>query len=140
MKKIMSGFAVIGRAKEPSEDGTDDLDDPRLEAAMVELEREMAGIDENNPDPKQMGHLMRRMSEITGEKMPEVMEEMVGRLEAGEDPEKLEAEYGDMPELDDFGSIENEGDDALTKRKKELLRRIRGPRRDPKLYEMSEYL
>ena len=141
MQKIMSGFAVIGRAKETSEDGGDDLDDPRMEAAMAELEREMSGMDEENPDPRQMGHLMRRMSEITGEKMPDVMEEMVGRLEAGEDPEKLEEEFGDMPELEDFGSGDcDDSDDALSQRKKALLRRMRGPRRDPELYELNDYL
>lgn len=141
MKKIMSGFAVIGRAKEPSEDAGDNLDDPRLEAAMAELEREMSGMDEENPDPRQMGHLMRRMAEITGEKMPDVMEEMVGRLEAGEDPEKLEEQYGDIPELDDFGGGDStDGDDALSKRKKALWRRLRGPRRDPELYELNDYI
>jgi hypothetical protein len=105
MKRVMSGFAVIGRAKESSgEDGDVDLDDPRMEAAMAEMERELAGMDEENPDPRKMGHLMRRMAELTGEKLPDVMEEMVGRLEAGEDPDKLEEEYGDLPELEDFGA------------------------------------
>ena len=138
MKRIVSGFAVIGRAKEPSEDpGGDDLDDPRLEAAMAEMEREMAGMDEENPDPRTMGQLMRRMSELTGEKMPDVMEEMIGRLESGEDPEKLEEEYGDLPELEDFGNDEGEG---AREKRKALLRRMRGPVRDPELYELKDYL
>ena len=142
MKKVVSGFAVIGRAKEPAADaGGDDLDDPRMEAAMAELEREMSGMDEENPDPRQMGHLMRRMAELTGEKMPGVMEEMVRRLEAGEDPDKLEEEYGDMPELEDFGmggdgAADGEGDSSS----KRLLRRLRGPVRDPELYELRDYL
>lgn len=142
MQKVMSGFAVIGRAKEPAADaGGDDLDDPRMEAAMAELEREMAGMDEENPDPRQMGHLMRRMAEMTGEKMPEVMEEMVRRLEAGEDPDRLEEEYGDMPELEDFGAGEGgpaRDEDAGLGRK--LLRRMRGPSRDPQLYELRDYI
>ena len=141
MRKIMSGFAVIGRAKEPGSDDSKDLDDPRMEAAMAELEREMSGMDEENPDPRQMGRLMRRMADITGEKMPAAMEEMVGRLEAGEDPEKLEEEFGDMPELDDFGSSENDsGEDSLSSKSRALFRRMRGPRRDPELYELADYL
>lgn len=141
MRKIISGFAVIGRAREPGSDEDHDLDDPRMEAAMAELEREMSGMDEENPDPRQMGHLMRRMAEITGEKMPDAMEEMVGRLEAGEDPEKLEEEYGDMPELDDFGSADSgSGEDTISSRSRDLLRRMRGPRRDPELYELKDYL
>ena len=141
MRKIMSGFAVIGRAQEPGSDDGKDLDDPRMEAAMAELEREMSGMDEENPDPRQMGRLMRRMADITGEKMPAAMEEMVGRLEAGEDPEKLEEEFGDMPELDEFGSSESDsGEDSLTSKGRALLRRMRGPRRDPELYELADYL
>ena len=138
MRRQLSGFAVIGRAREPLEGGGDDLDDPRMEAAMAELEREMSGMDEENPDPRQMGHLMRRMSELTGERMPEVMEEMVRRLEAGEDPDKLEEEYGDMPELEAFGS--DAGDADAGEKTRSLLRRMRGPVRDPELYELKDYL
>jgi len=141
MRKMMSGFAVIGRAKEASEaGGPDDLDDPRMEAAMAELEREMSGMDEENPDPRQMGHLMRRMMEMTGEKMPGVMEEMVRRLEAGEDPDKLEEEYGDLPELEAFGAEGEEAAGTESGRAKALLRRMRGPVRDPELYELKDYL
>ena len=141
LQKMVSGFAVVGRAKEEAGGPEPDLDDPRMEAAMAEMEREMAGMDEENPDPRQMGHLMRRMTELTGEKLPGGMGEMIGRLEAGEDPDKLEEEYVDLPELEDFGSgegdAEAEGELGLPKR---LLRRHRGPQRDPELYELRDYI
>lgn len=136
MRKVISGFSVIGRAKESNE-ADPDMDDPRLDAAMAELEREMSGIDEENPDPRQMGQLMRKMSEMTGEKLPGVMEDMVRRLEAGEDPQKLEDEYGDMEELEDFG-IADDGEDTLSP--KSMLRRLRVPVKDPVLYELRDYL
>jgi len=142
MKRMMSGFAVIGRAREPADSAAEDPDDPRMEAAMAELEREMAGMDEENPDPRQMGHLMRRMSELTGEKLPDVMEEMVGRLEAGEDPDKLEEEYGDLPDLDDpgeDGAADADGGDSA-ERRKAFLKRLRGPVQDPELYKLRDYL
>lgn len=140
LHKCVSGFAVTGRAKEPSAHGGEDLDDPRMEAAMAEMEREMASMDEENPDPRKMGQLMRRMASLTGEKLPAAMEEMVGRLEAGEDPEKLEQEFGDLDgEMDGFGEDPGDaGDEATASRN--LWHRIRGPRRDPVLYEMSDYL
>ena len=141
MKRIMSGFAVIGKAKEPGDDPAgDDFDDPRMEAAMAEMERELSTMDEDNPDPRKMGQLMRRMSELTGEKMPDVMQEMVGRLEAGEDPDKLEEEYGDLPELEDFGGGDgDDGGQTPSERRKALMRRLRGPERDPELYELRDY-
>ncbi|MEX0324378.1 MAG: cytochrome C [Puniceicoccaceae bacterium] len=138
MRKVMSGFAVIGRAKDTAGGDDGDLDDPRMEAAMAELEREMSVMDEGNPDPRQMGQLMRKMSDMTGEKLPGVMEEMVRRLEAGEDPEKLEDEYGEMQELADFGIGEDESEDALSP--KSMLRRLRGPVKDPVLYELRDYI
>ena len=95
----------------------------------------MSGFNEDNPDPKQMAHLMHKMSSLTGEKLPGEMEEMVRRLESGEDPEKLEEAFGDT--LDDFG--EGEEGEANSERIKKLHRRLMGPKKDPKLYDMSEY-
>ncbi len=61
---------------------------------MMKLMSQAEGIDEN--DPRQLGTLMRKMSDITGEKLDGEMEEAVRRLEAGEDPEKIEESLGDL--------------------------------------------
>ncbi|EDY81538.1 hypothetical protein VDG1235_1156 [Verrucomicrobiia bacterium DG1235] len=139
MQKKVSGFAFIGTAKEPSEDGPlDDIDDAKMESVMAELEKDMAGMDEENPDPKQMAHLMRKMTSLTGEKLPGEMEEMVSRLESGEDPEALEAEYGDA--LDGMDELGGDGADMSAAGKiRQLRRRLLGSKRDPNLYDMSEY-
>jgi len=139
MRKRVSGFAFIGKAKEPSEDDPmDNLDDAKMEQVMAELERDMAGMDEDNPDPRQMGRLMRKMADLTGEKLPAEMEEMAGRLEAGEDPEALEEEYGDSLDSLEDGGEGGEGGEAAS-RLKALRRRLRGPSRDPQLYDMADY-
>ncbi len=86
MERVLSPFAITGRAKEKTEElggeGMPDLD-PRQEAEMMQLAGEMSGMDEGNPDPRQLGRLMRRMMDITGEKMPEPMLEMLARMEKG---------------------------------------------------------
>jgi putative FmdB family regulatory protein len=97
----------------------DPAEEARMEKAMKVLEKEMAGMNEENPDPRQLGRLMRKMSEITGEPMPEEMTEAVKRLEAGEDPEKIEEEMGDLFGEDEYGSNAGYG----------------GPVRDPGLYD-----
>ena len=51
-------------------------------------------VDEN--DPRSIGKFMRRMGNEMGEDMGPEFDEMVGRLEAGENPESIEA---DMPDL-----------------------------------------
>lgn len=141
MERLVSRFAVTGRAKEKSEDkGPEDNFDPRLERAMAEMEREMASIDENNPDPRQLGRLMRKLVDASGQKMPEEMNHMLERLERGEDPEKLEEEFGDA--LDQLGDDAFGGDDSEeTQAVRTLLRaRKHRPARDPVLYEMREYV
>jgi len=134
MERLISKFAVTGRAKEQS-DPPGDAADPRMEKMMAEMEREMSGMDENNPDPRAMGRLMRKMSEATGQGVPAEMEQMIRRLEAGEDPEKLEEEFGDVFEnMDVSDDMPGEAMAAGVKSKKAR------PTRDPKLYEMADFI
>lgn len=130
MERLVSRFAVTGHAKDPA-----DAPDPRMEGLMAEMESEMAGIDENNPDPRQLGRLMRKMTEATGQKVPAGMEHMLRRLESGEDPEALEEEFGDA--MDQLGEGEFGG--AAEALRAAKSRRAR-PTRDPELYEMRDYL
>ena len=46
-----------------------------------------------------MAKMMRKLSDATGMKFGESMEEAMRRMEAGEDPDKIEDEMGDL--LDD---------------------------------------
>jgi putative FmdB family regulatory protein len=81
------------------------LDDSRMEREMMRLAAELEGMDEN--DPRQMAKAVRRMTELAGEPVTATMEEMIRRLEAGEDPEKLEEELGDAleEEMEDSGAF-----------------------------------
>jgi putative FmdB family regulatory protein len=107
LKKEVSRFAMSRGLKEPSaptpgdEGGPPmpDLDDPRIERAMMEMERDMEHLDENNP--KHMAHMMRKMKDLMPPgSMPKELDVAIKRLEAGEDPEKIEADMGDL--LGDF--------------------------------------
>jgi len=73
-----------------------DFDDPRMERGMMRFASELENMDEN--DPKAMAAAVRKMTEIAGEPVTPAMEEMIRRLEAGEDPEKVEEEMGDAIE------------------------------------------
>jgi putative FmdB family regulatory protein len=107
MTKQVSCFAMPRGLKEPTarpEGETDegpmpDFDDPRVMRAMGEMERDMEHLDENNP--KHMAHMMRKMKDILPPgTMPKEMDVAIKRLEAGEDPEKIEEDMGDV--LGDF--------------------------------------
>lgn len=141
MEKMVSGFAITGRAKEKSPDmpGMDDFDDAKLEAAMGDMEREFGGVgDTDNPDPRAMARMMRRMGEISGQKMPAEMDEVITRLEKGEDPDKLEEEYSHV-----FDAMEAEpeatGDGSADMKTRIRARMKKRVTRDPKFYEMGDY-
>jgi hypothetical protein len=149
MQRMVSGFAVTGRAREQAETPAGDAaDDPRMERMMAEMEREMGALDDDNPDPRAMARLMRKMADMSGEKMPESMEEMIRRLEAGEDPEALEEQFGALDDPDGMGGLDDPmggappaagaaTDDASATRRP---RRKGAPQRDPKLYELRDFL
>ena len=104
MTKQVSRFAAPRGAKEPAakdeSNGEDqqpmpDMDDPRVMRAMSEMERDMEHLDESNP--KHMAHMMRKMKDLMPPgMMPKEMDIAIKRLEAGEDPEKIEADMGDV--------------------------------------------
>ena len=84
----MSRVAVLR-----SEDSRmDDLADPSV----------FGDLDEN--DPRSIGRWMRRMSAETGEELGSEFEEVVGRLEAGENPEFIEQSMPDLGGSDLGGS------------------------------------
>ena len=136
MERMISKFAITGRARDKADlPGGADADDPRMDSMMAEMEREFGGMDAENPDPKMLARMMRKMTAVSGEKVPGEVDEMIRRMEAGEDPEKLDAEYGDaMENFDPLGS------GAAEEVKARLRALRRPPQRDPTLYEMSEFL
>lgn len=120
LKKEVSRFAMARGLKEPAaQTGTDeggppmpDMDDPRVERAMMEMERDMESLDENNP--KHMAHMMRKMKDLMPPSaMPKELDVAIKRLEAGEDPEKIEADMGDL--LRDFMGGPEGGGGSYTK-------------------------
>jgi putative FmdB family regulatory protein len=99
LAKQLSRFAMTRGVAEPSAQGEDgpmpDIDDPRIARAMSEMERDMEHLDENNP--KHMAHMMRKMKDMMpAGTMPKELDIAIKRLEAGEDPEKIEQDMGDV--------------------------------------------
>jgi hypothetical protein len=147
MKKLLSGFSITGQKSEteaePSADNFAESDDPfanmneaQSAKMMRELEGAIGGMDDENPDPKQMGALMRKMCAMTGEKMDEGMEEVVRRLEEGTDPNELEERMSDF----DFENNEQHQPDADEHQDKTKAFSTKITVRDPYLYEFEDYL
>lgn len=119
LTKQVSGFAMLKGVAEPSAPGpegdalpggTDPMegvDDARMERVMGELERDMDHLDENNP--RHVAHMMKKMKEILpAGSTPKELDIAIRRLEQGEDPEKIEADMGDV-----LGGLMGGGEDDL---------------------------
>ena len=136
-----SAFAISkGRREEPKPESphAPEVDEARLEHAMASLAGDLDSLDEN--DPRQGALLMRKLFSATGMPVKGGMEEALRRMEAGEDPEKIEEQMGDVLEQDPFGGLlggepgADEGDSAGQRLSK--LRRLLPPAHDTELYEM----
>jgi len=83
----------------PGESPMPEMDDPRVARAMAEMERDLEHLDENNP--RHMAHMIRKMKDLMPPgSVPKELDVAIKRLEAGEDPEKIEADMGEV--LGDF--------------------------------------
>jgi putative FmdB family regulatory protein len=95
LTKLVSRVRVIRGGSSSASSGASDASEPGPGGDMDEgFMREMEGMDEN--DPRQLGRLMRKMASQSGEDMGPEFNEVVGRLERGEDPEKIEQKMGDL--------------------------------------------
>lgn len=125
IEKMMSTFATIGKAEE-NKDPLAGMDEAKMEKAFEGLLREADSI--NEEDPRQMASLMRKFSDQTGISLGDQMEEALSRLEAGDDPDQIEQEMGDLMDGDDF---------SFEEMKKKAAKGISNqPKKDEKLYEL----
>ncbi len=125
LERRVSRFAFSSGTETEPADGLPEMDEARLEKAMEALAGEMEGVDESNP--RQMARFMRKLSEATGMNLGSEMEEAMRRLEAGEDPEKIEEEMGDLFAAENPVAVE-----AV----KGLKKKFTPPAHDDKLYTL----
>ena len=130
LERQLSLFAISsGRTDSDGDEPLPDLDDAAMERAMTALASEADGIDED--DPKQVARMMRKLFDATGMKLGGGMEEAVRRMEAGEDPDKIEQEMGDL--LDEADPFTSGGG---RKRLVSLRKKYLPPKVDDTLYEL----
>ncbi len=123
----MSAFSFTGKAKEDAD--MDDLpfDEGKMEKAMQMLAGEAENVNED--DPRQAANLMRKLTDMTGLELGVGMQEALKRMEAGEDPDAIEAEMGDLLEGEEpFLLPEKKGGGPAKKRP--------APQRDETLYDL----
>jgi len=104
------------------------LDEAKMERVLAEMATEAENINED--DPRQMARMMRKLYDGTGLPLGDGMEEAMRRMEAGEDPDTIEAQMGEVLDNDDM--LLGPGKSGL----KGMSRRLRPPEVDAKLYDL----
>ena len=134
LERRASSFAISKGLAEPAGEGDvpEGFDEARMERVMADMAREIDGVDED--DPRQMARVMRKLFDGTGMNFGPGMEEAIRRMEAGEDPDKIEEEMGDVLEGEDETMLGQGG--GGRGRLKALHRRLRPPAVDRTLYEL----
>ena len=129
LQRKVSLFSTISSRGEQKNDDDDlpPIDETKMERAMGMLAREAEHMNED--DPRQAAQLMRKLSDATGLKMGTAMEEALARMERGEDPEKIEAEMGDVLEEEEPFLLETRSSSGSRIRKP-------APHVDDTLYEL----
>ncbi len=135
LERKPSVFAVSRGLAEPQADAPpDDEAAGRLERAMESMMAEAESIPED--DPRQGARFMRRLYEAAGLPVGGGIEEALRRMEAGEDPDAIEEDLGDVFADDPLlGEAAAEGD-TDGERSRSMRRRFLPPRHDPELHDL----
>ena len=130
LKRQVSSFTMTGRARKENDMDNFPLDEGKMEHAITSMAGEIENMNED--DPRQAARFMRKFGGMTGMQFGTGMEEALSRMEAGENPEKIESEMADLLDNEDpFVFPDKKG--AGTKKDR---RKISAPYRDMTLYEM----
>lgn len=125
LERRMSVFSTSRNRGEEEDAPIPDLDENKMEKAMNLFAKEAENMNED--DPRQAADLMRKLTDMTGLNLGPGMEEALARMEAGEDPEKIEDEMGDILE----------GEEPFDFKKKSMrAQKYLPPKVDEKLYDL----
>lgn len=136
LEREVSMFSATRKGHDGADGGDDGLadlpiDEQKMGQALEALSSEAESMNED--DPRAAAQLMRKFSSMTGMAYNENIETALQRMEAGEDPEAIEAEMGDA--LDDADPFVLAGGKKGSKGN--ANKKTRGaPRHDPTLYDL----
>ena len=89
LERQVSVFSVSRNRAEQGSDPFEGVDESRLEQAIMSMAGELEGLDQDNP--QQAARAMRKVMDQAGIEWGDGVEEAIGRLEAGDDPDEIEA-------------------------------------------------
>lgn len=100
----------------------------RMERALAQMGRQVESLHEDDADPREAVRVMRDLAAAGGLAFNREVREAMERIEAGEDPEKVDEAFREVFDTDNPFAEEGDGQGRGVS---EMWRRLRGPRRDP---------
>ncbi len=132
LQREMSLFSHSVSGQTDAGMNNDDDTCDRMEQVMAEMGDRMQALEDDDGDPREAVSVLRAMADAGGVRFkPDVLEAMA-RIDAGEDPEKIDAMFGEVFETENpFDEVDQEG----SAQGMEWWKRLRGPARDPDWYD-----
>jgi len=140
LKREVSAFAHIvrGASKASESDDNAEKGDPmaeRLEQAAARLGERMEALADDDADPRDAVRVMRELADAGGLRFNAEVREAMARIEAGEDPERIDEQFSEVFDTDNpFEAGDAPGGQTSAR---DWLRRLRGPVRDPHWYDLT---
>ncbi len=134
LDKQISRFAISKGLSEPSRADDDPfagVDESKMESLMEEMASTFGDDGEAaSENPQQMAQMMNKLFSVTGMKPSEAMQEAMRRMQAGEDPDRIDEEMGAILDAEEPMMGEATGI------KGRLKRYFEPPNTDPGLYDL----
>ena len=134
LKREVSAFAHIVRGKSAPDASADGDAASRMDEVLARMGERVQALDDEDADPREAVKVMKEMAAAGGLAFNKEVQEAMSRIEAGEDPGKIDEEFKEVFDTDNPFA---EGEEDGAPRGVSWLRRLRGPARDPKWYDLT---
>ena len=143
LKREVSSFTHIvrGASKAVESDDNTEAGDPmagRMEQAAARLGERLQALEDDDADPRDAVRVMRELADAGGLRFNTEVREAMARIEAGEDPERIDEQFSEVFDTDNPFEAGDAQDATASARI--WLRRLRGPARDPNWHELTDYV
>jgi putative FmdB family regulatory protein len=133
LTREVSVFAHIVRGKGEAEPTDDGSAAERMDQVLAQMGERIQALDDDDADPREAVKVMKEMASAGGLHFNQEVREAMARIEAGEDPAKIDEEFSEVFATDNPFA---DGEDGAGAKVSDVWRRLRGPRRDPKWYDL----
>ena len=136
LKREVSAFSHLVRGSvqegpETETGGEDETD--RMDRVLSQMGERMQELEDDDADPRDAVKVMKDLASAGGLHFNKEVREAMARIEAGEDPEKIDEEFSEVFDTENPFSDEEED---TGKAGVGWLRRLRGPKRDPTWHDL----